>query len=210
VGASFSSKSAAAPTHKQHITKAATVESTPSSPSTSRNIEAVLLQRLFTTKTPIAMASSSSAPTGATDAVLKPSEPVPEGAQEVQGIDFNQYASRSITVEELVGGYANMGFQATSVGEAVRIINDMVGCFCPDYPNARAAACQRQVRRQHLRMPGISRPCTVPKDETFSLIWRRDTTVSRSLGFLLINNSAHGKTLRQMTPRRYSLDTRRT
>ncbi|KAI4935765.1 Deoxyhypusine synthase [Alternaria arbusti] len=71
------------------------------------------------------MASNSSAPTGATDAVLKPSEPVPEGAQEVQGIDFNQYASRSITVEELVGGYANMGFQATSVGEAVRIINDM-------------------------------------------------------------------------------------
>ncbi|KAE8873709.1 hypothetical protein PTNB73_00341 [Pyrenophora teres f. teres] len=71
------------------------------------------------------MASQSSAPTGATDAVLKPSEPVPEGAREVQGIEFNQYASRSITVEELVAGYAGMGFQATSVGEAVRIINDM-------------------------------------------------------------------------------------
>lgn len=69
-----------------------------------------------------------SAPSGATDAVLKPSAPVPEGSHEVQGIDFNQYASRSITVEELVGGYANMGFQATSVGEAVRIINDMVSC----------------------------------------------------------------------------------
>ncbi|KAH7386839.1 Deoxyhypusine synthase-domain-containing protein [Phaeosphaeria sp. MPI-PUGE-AT-0046c] len=67
----------------------------------------------------------SSAPTGATDAVLKPSAPVPKGSREVQGIDFNQYSSRSITVEELVGGYANMGFQATSVGEAVRIINDM-------------------------------------------------------------------------------------
>lgn len=92
---------------------------------------------------PTAMASNSSAPTGATDAVLKPSEPVPEGAQEVQGIDFNQYASRSITVEELVGGYANMGFQATSVGEAVRIINDMVSCFCPEYPNARAAPLRR-------------------------------------------------------------------
>ena len=170
----------------------------------------MLLHRPFTTRTPITMASSSSAPTGATDAVLKPSEPVPEGAQEVQGIDFNQYTSRSITVEELVGGYANMGFQATSVGEAVRIINDMVSCFCPEYPNARAAACQRQVRRQHLRMPGSSRPCTVPKDETFSLIWRRDTTVSRSLGFLLMRNSAHGRTLRQMSPRRYSLDTRRT
>lgn len=70
--------------------------------------------------------NEAAAPSGATDAVLKPSEPVPEGAKEVQGIDFNQYAKRSITVEELVGGYANMGFQATSVGEAVRIINDMV------------------------------------------------------------------------------------
>lgn len=89
------------------------------------------------------MASQSSAPTGATDAVLKPSEPVPEGAREVQGIDFNQYASRSITVEELVAGYAGMGFQATSVGEAVRIINDMVSCFFPDDP----------MRRGHLAVP---------------------------------------------------------
>lgn len=70
--------------------------------------------------------NQGAAPSGATDAVLKPSAPVPEGAKEVQGIDFNQYAQRSITVEELIGGYANMGFQATSVGEAVRIINDMV------------------------------------------------------------------------------------
>lgn len=72
--------------------------------------------------------NDTSAPSGATDAVLKPSAPIPEGSREVQGIDFDQYASRSITVEELVGGYANMGFQATSVGEAVRIINDMVSC----------------------------------------------------------------------------------
>jgi hypothetical protein len=75
--------------------------------------------------------NNTSAPTGATDAVLKPSAPIPEGSREVQGIDFNQYASRNITVEELVGGYANMGFQATSVGEAVRIINDMVSCSRP-------------------------------------------------------------------------------
>ncbi|PSN71018.1 DS-domain-containing protein [Corynespora cassiicola Philippines] len=65
------------------------------------------------------------APSGATDAVLKPSEPVPEGAREVQGIDFDKYAGRSITVDELVGGYGSMGFQATAVGEAVRIINGM-------------------------------------------------------------------------------------
>ena len=67
------------------------------------------------------------APSGATDAVLKPSEPIPDGATEVQGIDFDNYADRSITVDELVAGMASMGFQATSVGEAVRIIEGMVG-----------------------------------------------------------------------------------
>jgi hypothetical protein len=69
---------------------------------------------------------TTSPPSNATDAVLKPSEPVPDGSREVQGIDFNDYAERNITVEELVGGYANMGFQATAVGEAVRIVNEMV------------------------------------------------------------------------------------
>ncbi|KAF2488679.1 Deoxyhypusine synthase [Lophium mytilinum] len=65
------------------------------------------------------------APSGATDAVLKPSDPVPDGARQVEGIDFNKYRDRPITVEELVAGMSSMGFQATSVGEAVRIINDM-------------------------------------------------------------------------------------
>jgi len=74
----------------------------------------------------MASTTPASAPAAATDAVLKPSDPVPEGAREVHGMEFNDYASRPITVQELVRGYANMGFQATSVGEAVRIINDMV------------------------------------------------------------------------------------
>jgi hypothetical protein len=69
---------------------------------------------------------TTSPPSNATDAVLKPSEPVPEDSTEVQGIEFNDYADRAITVEELVAGYASMGFQATAVGEAVRIVNDMV------------------------------------------------------------------------------------
>lgn len=71
----------------------------------------------------------SEAPSGATAAVLKPSDPVPEDARQVHGIDFNNHAQRSITVEELIGGMANMGFQATSVAEAVRIINGMVSCY---------------------------------------------------------------------------------
>ncbi|KAJ4354248.1 Deoxyhypusine synthase [Didymosphaeria variabile] len=69
--------------------------------------------------------ASQAPPSNATDAVLKPSEPVPADAREVQGIDFDDYAQRSITVEELMGGYARMGFQATAIGEAVRIVNDM-------------------------------------------------------------------------------------
>ncbi|TKA66434.1 Deoxyhypusine synthase [Cryomyces minteri] len=64
-------------------------------------------------------------PSSAADAVLKRSDPVSDEAREVQGIDFNEYADRSITVEELVAGMTTMGFQATSVGEAVEIIEGM-------------------------------------------------------------------------------------
>ena len=95
--------------------------------------------------------SEAAAPSGATDAVLKPSEPVPADAKEVRGIDFNQYANRSITVEELIAGYSSMGFQATSVGEAVRIINDMVSrfCFC-----SCSCSCSVRARRQPPSGPG--------------------------------------------------------
>ena len=65
-------------------------------------------------------------PSKATDAVLVASDPVPEGMQEVQGIDFNDHHGTDITVADLVDGMANMGFQASAVGDAVRIINKMV------------------------------------------------------------------------------------
>lgn len=66
------------------------------------------------------------APSGAQDAVLKPSDPVPEGAIPVTGLDFDKFAGRNITVAEMVEGMGNMGFQATSVGQATQIINGMV------------------------------------------------------------------------------------
>ncbi|KAF2866460.1 Deoxyhypusine synthase [Massariosphaeria phaeospora] len=84
---------------------------------------------------PHATSEGAAAPSTATDAVLKPSAPVPTGARPVQGIDFDHYARHSITVEELVGGYADMGFQATSVGEAVRIVNDMRAWKDPETGN---------------------------------------------------------------------------
>jgi deoxyhypusine synthase len=68
------------------------------------------------------------APKLATDAVLKPSQAVPEGSREVRGIDFDDFKDGSISVDSLVAGMANMGFQASSLAEAVRIINEMVRC----------------------------------------------------------------------------------
>lgn len=68
-------------------------------------------------------------PSGAADAVLKPSDPVPQDAIPVVGLDFDAHAGRDITAAELVANMANMGFQATSVGQAAKIINEMV-TFC--------------------------------------------------------------------------------
>jgi deoxyhypusine synthase len=70
--------------------------------------------------------TKSQTPNTAQDAVLKPSEFDTEGAQQIAGVDFNKYADRNITVAELVDSMANMGFQATSVGEASKLINEMV------------------------------------------------------------------------------------
>lgn len=66
------------------------------------------------------------APSLATDAVLKPSAPISTDMHEVEGIDFNHHTDKSLTVDELISGMKYMGFQASAVGEAVRIINDMV------------------------------------------------------------------------------------
>jgi deoxyhypusine synthase len=65
-------------------------------------------------------------PASATDAVLAKSTGMPEGSQKVEELDFNKFAGRAVTVDELVSGMNHMGFQASSIGEAVRIINDMV------------------------------------------------------------------------------------
>lgn len=60
------------------------------------------------------------------DAVLVPSNEMPVNAKKVEEIDFNKFAGRPITVDDLLSGMSNMGFQASSIAEAVRIINDMV------------------------------------------------------------------------------------
>lgn len=76
-------------------------------------------------------------PASATGAVLVQSSGMPEGSQKVEELDFNKFAGRAITVDDLISGMNHMGFQASSVGEAVRIINDMVLALfypLPPYP----------------------------------------------------------------------------
>ena len=70
------------------------------------------------------------APSGVTDAVLKASDPVPQDATPVVGLDFDKHDERDITVAEMVASMTNMGFQATSVGQAASVINGMVCTQC--------------------------------------------------------------------------------
>lgn len=72
--------------------------------------------------------TSDAPPSGATGAVLQKSDAMPHDAQRVEELDFNKLKARGgpITAEDLSQGMRHMGFQATSVGEAIRIINDMV------------------------------------------------------------------------------------
>ena len=69
--------------------------------------------------------SQNQPPTAATDAVLVSSDEMPKDAQKVEELDFNKL-KRPITAEDLLDGMRHMGFQASSIAEAVRIINDMV------------------------------------------------------------------------------------
>lgn len=70
--------------------------------------------------------NGTSAVADAKEAVFVASDPVPEGMSVVRGIDFNHHRAQDISVVELVEGMSNMGFQASAVGDAVRIINGMV------------------------------------------------------------------------------------
>lgn len=72
------------------------------------------------------MASSNLPPSAAKDAVLVKSVEMPEDAQKVEELDFNQFRGRPITADDLFQGMKHMGFQASSMCEAIRIINEMV------------------------------------------------------------------------------------
>ena len=71
--------------------------------------------------------SDAAPPSKATEAVLVTSEPVPEDAPQVRGIDWAALPteSRSI-IADFVLNLTGQGFQSSSIGDAIRIINDMV------------------------------------------------------------------------------------
>lgn len=71
---------------------------------------------------------TSAPPTQAKDAVLVASEPMPEGVRQVKGIEWNALSPEHLNiVSSFVESLTGQGFQSSSIGDAIRIINDMVG-----------------------------------------------------------------------------------
>jgi hypothetical protein len=73
--------------------------------------------------------SQNAPPSAATDAVLVKSEAMPKDAQKVEELDFNKIRG-PVSADDLLVGMRYMGFQASSIAEAIRIINDMVKKSC--------------------------------------------------------------------------------
>lgn len=66
-------------------------------------------------------------PGAALDAVLVASEPVPEDAQQVAGIDWPSLPPESRSaVADFVLKMSQQGFQSTAIGDAIQTINEMV------------------------------------------------------------------------------------
>lgn len=61
-------------------------------------------------------------PSQASAAVLQPSEPISSDAVHVEGPNFDN----NISLHDLLGSYERIGFQATSLGRAIRIVDKMV------------------------------------------------------------------------------------
>ena len=68
------------------------------------------------------MTTTNQVPAVASSAILVASQPVPEDAISVKGPNFDQ----PVSFDSLLASYERIGFQANSLGKAVRIINEMV------------------------------------------------------------------------------------
>lgn len=73
------------------------------------------------------MTSESAPPSRATDAVLVASDPVSDDVRQVSGLDWNAMTAEQCThIASFVEKLSGQGFQSSSIGDAVRIINEMV------------------------------------------------------------------------------------
>jgi hypothetical protein len=61
----------------------------------------------------------------AAQAVLKPSVAMPSTSTQIHGVDFSDYTN-NITVAQLTKHFSSTGFQASNLGRAIEIINNMV------------------------------------------------------------------------------------
>lgn len=111
------------------------------------------------------MPSTDHVPTGASAAVLKPSEPMPEFAETVVGPNFDQ----EISLQKLLASYQRIGFQANSLGKAIDVVNKMVRIhYLSSFPDhglkicsAQMAAVRRASHRRRVRgLPLAGGPCT--------------------------------------------------
>ncbi|ODQ67621.1 Deoxyhypusine synthase [Nadsonia fulvescens var. elongata DSM 6958] len=69
--------------------------------------------------------SDNKIPGLASEAVLVQSAPVPDDAIEVEGIDFDLPENKNIRASDLIAGMSTMGFQASSLSKACKIIDEM-------------------------------------------------------------------------------------
>lgn len=68
---------------------------------------------------------SDKLPSNATDAVFVKSIPVPDSFVEVSGIDYSKDSAYNMNAKDLIKSMTNMGFQASSLGKACTIIDEM-------------------------------------------------------------------------------------
>lgn len=66
--------------------------------------------------------TSVDVPDDLSSTLLRPSDPISEGAVSVQGPDFDE----PLDLQQFISSYERIGFQANSLGRAIQIINKMV------------------------------------------------------------------------------------
>jgi hypothetical protein len=108
----------------------------------------------------MASSSDNAPPASATGAVLMQSEEMPKDAQKVEELDFNKIKG-PVTADDLLQGMRHMGFQASAMAEAIRIINEMVSILLA-HPQCIAAffVCQ-QPQGQDKQERWLTRKATV-------------------------------------------------